>query len=223
MRLFRWGIVFVLVLLQIVMKAPVWYVISHIQVMGASSSSHRAELVDSFIRHFSDWWLIGTNSNGSWGFDMWDTSNQYVGEGVGAGLATFLCFIGMISISFSRLGRARKVSESQENRAQEWYFWILGAALFAHVVAFFGISYFDQTRMAWFALLVMIIAATGPVLATENVAVPQAQSAPLPEAARVEPPSVPAAPVAAAAATTPPWEVAAAKKSMLHQFKPGRS
>jgi hypothetical protein len=36
----------------------------------------------------------------------------------------------------------------------------LGASLFANVVAFFGISYFDQTIVAWYALLAMIYAAT---------------------------------------------------------------
>jgi hypothetical protein len=210
MRFFRWGIVFALVALQVVMKAPVWYVISHIQLMGASSSSHRAELVDSFIRHFGDWWLIGTNSNGDWGFDMWDTSNQYVGEGVGGGLATFLCFIGMIYLCFRRIGNARKAVEADP--AKEWYFWFLGAALFAHVVAFFGISYFDQTRMAWYALLVIIVVATAPVLATSKAeelqsdGVPSELSEPLP---------------------SHPWLSAPAKKNVLGQqaneFKPRRS
>ena len=37
--------------------------------------------------------------------------------------------------------------------------WALGSALFAHVVSFFGISYFDQTIVAWYALLAMISAA----------------------------------------------------------------
>jgi hypothetical protein len=32
----------------------------------------------------------------------------------------------------------------------------MGAALFANVVAFFGISYFDQTMVAWYGLLAMI-------------------------------------------------------------------
>ncbi len=211
MRLFRWGIVFALVALQLVMKAPVWYVISHIQLMGSSSSSHRAELVDSFIRHFSDWWMIGTNSNGDWGFDMWDTSNQYVGEGVGGGLATFLCFIGMIYLCFRRIGNARKAVEA--NPAKEWYFWFLGSALFAHVVAFFGISYFDQTRMAWYTLLVMIVVATAPVLAsTEATAELQPDDMPL-----AAPPPI----------SSHPWVRAPAKKSMLGQqpteYKPRRS
>jgi hypothetical protein len=34
--------------------------------------------------------------------------------------------------------------------------------MFSHLVGFFGISYFDQTRVSWFALLAMIMAATAP-------------------------------------------------------------
>ena len=210
MRIFRWGIVAALVLLQGVMKAPVWYVISHIQVMGASSSSHRAELVDSFIRHFGDWWLIGTNSNGDWGFDMWDTSNQYVGEGVSGGLAALVCFIAIISVCFRRIGNARKAVEG--DRAKEWNFWLLGAALFTHVVGFFGISYFDQTRMAWYAILVIIIAATAPVLARSEATELQPADAPLDTPEALSP---------------YPWLSPPAKKHVLGrqatEFKPRRS
>ena len=42
--------------------------------------------------------------------------------------------------------------------------WFLGAALPTHAVAFWGISYFDQTRVPWFALLTMISAVTAPLL-----------------------------------------------------------
>ena len=166
MRMFRWGIVFALLALHLVMKAPVWFLISRINVLGASSGDHRAYLVDLFIRHVGDWWLMGTNANGNWGWEMWDTSNQYVAEGEGGGLVAFVCFLGMISLCFARIGNARKAVAG--DRKKEWYFWFFGAALFAHVVAFFGISYFDQTRLAWFALMVMIFAATAPILAVNT-------------------------------------------------------
>ena len=35
-------------------------------------------LVDQCIRHLGDWWLLGVKNFDKWGFDMWDTSNQYV-------------------------------------------------------------------------------------------------------------------------------------------------
>ncbi len=214
MRAFRWGIVIVLVTLNIVMKAPVWFLIGHVSLFGSSSSDHRAYLVDTFIKHFNDWWLYGTNSAGTWGWDMWDTSNQYVAEGESGGLAAFVLFIAMISICFSRIGKARKAVEG--DRAKEWYFWLLGAALFSHVVGFFGISYFDQTRMAWFALLVMIVAATAPALALATNEVTELQPAgagsPLPASEPIP---------------SHPWLSTRPKKRMLGQqateFKPRRS
>jgi hypothetical protein len=162
MRLIRWGMVVGLIALNFVMKAPVWFAIAHIDVVGGSSGYHRAMLVNDFILHFRDWWLIGTKDNPSWGFNMWDLCNQYVAEGETGGLITFILFIAMICIGFSRLGKAIKASAG--DRQKEWYYWLLGAALLSHVVGYFGISYFDQTRFSWFALLAMISAATAGYL-----------------------------------------------------------
>ncbi len=162
MRAMRWGIVFGLIALQIVMKAPVWFLIAHIDLTGGSSGYHRAELIDQFIRHFWDWCLIGVRGTGSWGWDMWDAQNQFVNVGETGGLAAFVLFIAMISVCFAKLGNARKALAGDAKR--EWFFWLLGAALFSHIVGFFGVNYFDQTKFAWFALLAMISAATAPVL-----------------------------------------------------------
>jgi hypothetical protein len=158
MRPLRWGIVIGLIGLQLVMKAPVWFLITHIEVIGASSGYHRAMLIDQFVRHFGDWWLIGTNMNADWGWDMWDLSNQFVAEGEAGGLATLLCFIAVISICFSWIGKARKASEG--DRTKEWSMWLLGAAMFSHVVAFFGVSYWDHMHVVWMALLSIIAVGT---------------------------------------------------------------
>lgn len=166
MRLVRWGIVLGLIGLQVVMKAPVWFLMTHVNLMDASSGYHRAMLIDQFIRNFPDWWLIGTNGNGSWGWGMWDTANQYVKEGEHAGLGAFVCFLALISISFSRIGKAIKTLGT--DREQQWFFWSLGAALFAHVVGFLGIGYYDQSQVGWYGLLAMITAATGTVIARKT-------------------------------------------------------
>jgi hypothetical protein len=172
MRAVRWGIVAMLVGLHLVMHGPVWSLIEHLDLTGSSSSYHRYMLVDTFIRHFGDWWLVGTKDNGSWGFDMWDVSNQYVGYGFSGGLLAFVLFVSIISRGFSKLGKARKLIEN--NRSEEWFLWCLGAALFSHVVAFFGIGYFDQIMFAWFALLAIISVA---VFEVTGSVVPQVQEA----------------------------------------------
>jgi hypothetical protein len=158
MRPMRWGIVISLISLHLVMKAPAWALIGRTDVIAGSSGYHRYMLVDQFIRRFGDWWLLGTKTNAEWDFDMWDTANQYVHIGEDAGLFTLLFFVAAIVVSFKYLGIARKASEG--NKKQELFFWALGAALFSNVVAFLGIAYFDQTQVAWYALLAMIAATT---------------------------------------------------------------
>jgi hypothetical protein len=158
MRWIRWGIIITLVGLHIVMKAPVWALISKVDIMPGNSSWHRYAIVDQFIRHFQDWWLFGTADNGKWGWDMWDQANEYVAEGETGGLFTLILFITMIVRAFKSVGRARKAAEG--DTAREFFFWTMGVAIFSHLVAFIGISYFDQTILEWFALLAMIGVAT---------------------------------------------------------------
>jgi hypothetical protein len=166
MKIVRWGIVIGLLGLQMVMKAPFWFVIAHIDLTGGSSGYHRAELVDQFIRHFSNWWLIGTKDAGTWAYDLWDQQNQYVGVGEGGGLLALVFFIAMISRSCAKIGVARKAVEGLR---KEWLLWFLGAALFANLVAFFGVNYFDQVKMVWFALLAMISATTTSIMQAKKV------------------------------------------------------
>lgn len=156
MRAIRWGIVILLVSLHLVMKAPVWHLISRIDISGGSSGYHRYMLVDQCIRHFSDWWLIGVKSTYDWGWDMWDTANQYVGTCDASGLLPFLLFLATIVYGFKFLGNARKKAPDKKKRL---FLWSLGASLFANVVAFFGISYWDQTQVVWYGLLAAISAA----------------------------------------------------------------
>lgn len=167
MRALRWELIPGLAALQLIMKEPLWYLIDRADVFKASSGHHRAMLVDNFIRKFGDWWLVGTKENAYWGREMWDTSNQYVQEGERGGLITFALFIALISVAFGRLGKARKAVEGDRNK--EWFFWLLGVALFANVTAFFGVAYWDQTQVGWVLLLVMIGAATAKIGKPEEI------------------------------------------------------
>jgi hypothetical protein len=165
LRIFRYVVVIALVGLHIVMKAPVWFLIARIDIVGGSTSYQRAQLIDLFLRHVGDWWLIGTNQNANWGWDMWDTTNMYVTEGEKGGLVAFFCFIALIWLSYRHLGKARKAEGVDRNT--QWFLWLLGAALFSYCVAFIGVNLFDQSRFAWYALLAMISAATAPILAAK--------------------------------------------------------
>ena len=161
MRLFRWGLVIALLGLHLVMKAPVWALIGHLDLTGSSSSYHRFMLVDNTIRHFTDWWLLGYKYYDTWAFDMWDLSNQYVVYALRGGLVSLVMFVLIISRSFGRLGDARKLIEG--NRTQEWMLWCLGSSMVVHLFVYFGVNYFDQMQFAWYALLAMISAGVADV------------------------------------------------------------
>jgi hypothetical protein len=161
MRMVRWAVSLSLLALHLVMKAPVWFLIARADMVGGSASFDRANLIDVFVRHFWDWWLLGTKDIGSWGWSMWDLSDTYVSQGESGGVVTLVFFIAIISHSFSRIGKARKTARG---RKREWFLWLMGTALYANVMAFFGVSYWDQTQVAWFALLAIISVATGPTV-----------------------------------------------------------
>ena len=164
MRIIRWGIVLGLVGLQMVMKAPVYHLITRIDISG--SSYHRYALIHETVQHFGEWWLVGTANNTSWGWDMWDTANQYVANAISGGLFALIFFVAVIVYGFKYAGRARKLAT---DRREELFLWALCVALFSYTVAFFGISLWDQSIVEWYALLAIICA----------IAVPLAQNAAL--------------------------------------------
>jgi hypothetical protein len=156
LRIVRWGIVGTLIALHLYMRSPVWHLISDIDLTGGSSSYHRYQLINQCILHFWDWMLVGTKNYASWGWDMWDLSNQYVFFADEYGLIPLASFVAIIIFGFGYVGKTRRFVG---DRKLQMLIWGLGASLFANVVAFFGISYFDQTIVAWYALLAMIGAA----------------------------------------------------------------
>ncbi|HEY6937176.1 MAG TPA: hypothetical protein VI424_08500 [Terriglobales bacterium] len=157
--LLRWSTVIALLGLQLVMNAPVWALIQRAGVIGGSSGYHRYILVERFFRHFGDWWLLGARNAGDWGYLSYDIANQYVGIGESAGLVAFILFIAIIVYAFKYLGRAR---QARSDFADRLFVWAISCALLAHVVAFFGLSYFDQLIVAWYALLAIISAVAVP-------------------------------------------------------------
>ncbi len=181
MRTVRWVFVILLGACALVMKAPVWFLIARVHLVAGNSGWHRAELVDMFFRHFGDWWLLGTDKQATWWFgnyaDLDDLCEQWISEGETGGLVTLLCFLLLITQSFRRLGRARK--RIAGDLRQEWLLWLVGVALFAHCVGYFGISYFDQTKYSWFALLGIITVLTTRTTARKNIAPVEAEPSPV--------------------------------------------
>ena len=163
LRILRWGVVGVLVAGQLYMTSPVWHIISDVSLADGSSSYHRYQLVNQCILHFWNWALIGTRNYASWGFDMWDLANQYVGTADTAGLIPLIAFLAILVIGFKYIGKTRQHYEGDSQ--EEFFIWAIGASLFANVTAFFGIGYWDQIIVPWYMLLAIICAVAQPVLA----------------------------------------------------------
>jgi hypothetical protein len=159
MRSVRWGLLFALIPLQLSMNNPVWHIIGRLDFLGGDAWG-RQMLVDNFFRRFGDWCLFGVKSTEDWGESMWDLANQFVLIGETYGLIPLICFFAILVFAFKYVGAARQASAGSKN--QEWLFWALGAGLFSHLNAFFGVSYFDQTVLAWYFLLVVISVVTAP-------------------------------------------------------------
>ena len=57
LRTIRWCIALGLIALQLVMKSPVWYLMARVDVFGGSTGWHRAWLIDTAVKNFSQWFF----------------------------------------------------------------------------------------------------------------------------------------------------------------------
>jgi hypothetical protein len=168
MRLVRWLLFFAIVSLALVMKAPIWFLIGKLSAITGGTGWARSELIDEAIKHFNEWWLLGTTYTAHWSFGegnglvpltsdptMVDITNQYILIGVQGGILPLALFILIIAYCFQGLGRTRRMLTDQSDYKQIIP-WVLGSALFAHTVTFISVAYFDQMRMMWLLLLSII-------------------------------------------------------------------
>jgi hypothetical protein len=162
MRAVRWGMLFGLIILHLVMKAPIWFLIGRLSNEMGGDGWHRSELIDAAIQHLDEWWLIGTQYTIHWmpfsneiESGMADITNQYVFEGIKGGLGTLVLFIAIIALSFRAVGLMLKAAKEQPFSIRIMI-WSMGAALVGHVVSFLSVSYFDQILVFWYFLLAAI-------------------------------------------------------------------
>jgi len=154
LRLVRWGTAFGLLGLHLVMKAPVWHLVSRIDLVGGSTGWHRYHLIDQAIKRFPEWGLIGTRSTAHWGYGLFDVTSQYVYEGVRGGILTLALFVATIALAYRGVGRVLRATP--ESRSRRILAWMLGAALFTHMGMFIAVSYFGQMYLIWYFTLAAI-------------------------------------------------------------------
>jgi len=144
------------------MKAPIWFILARLDIHAGSTGWHRAQLIDTAIGHFNEWWLFGTHYTVHWmpyalssNPDMIDITNQYLKFGVQGGIISMALFILVIIRSFKGIGEALDAIPPKHGK-EKFFVWCLGVTLFGYVIQFFSISYFDQSVIFIYMLLAII-------------------------------------------------------------------
>jgi len=167
-----------------IMKQPIWHLMARADILAGSTGWHRFVIFDAFVNNFSRWYLVGESDPLSWGvWQMRDITNYYISQGLRGGLATLLVFLLVLIYGFRNVGKSLTLSESSAKRSDpvlEWRLWLLGVALFSHVVTFFGVSYFGQIIVVWY-LQLALVGSAGVCLSQRQVSNEPCRDKPLPE------------------------------------------
>ena len=159
-----------------VMQAPVWHLISRVDIVGGSSGWWRYVILDTFINHFSEWYLTGYATPTDWRWQMRDITNEFIIQGLSGGLVTLTIFIFVLVFAFGNVGQRLAELEGQSfgaGVAQEWRLWLVGVMVFVHLVTFTGLSYFGQMNILWYLQLAMAGAVGAGLAASQTVIDPQ--------------------------------------------------
>lgn len=163
MRLVRWGSAFGLTALHLVMKDPVWALFGRLSELTGGTGYHRTALITAAVTYFDEWWLVGTNYTAHWlpytlrlDQTMADMTNQFINEGVVGGLLSMVLFIALICLGFRAVGKSVHLMEKSSSFSSRIMVWSLGVALFAHVISFMSVSYFDQNVVIFYFVLACI-------------------------------------------------------------------
>jgi len=148
--------------LELIMKAPAYYLMARIPIVQASTGWHRARLIQSAFSHLNEWWLAGTEytrhwmpTGVSWSPNHADITNHYIQMGISGGLLVMLMFIATLAKGFSYIG---KILQAKINHPVHTKFmiWALGASLFANATTMISVSYFDQSFIFLYLTLAII-------------------------------------------------------------------
>jgi hypothetical protein len=162
MRLVRWLAVFGYVGLDLMMKAPAYYLMARINLTGSSTGWHRAVLIDTAFTHLSEWWFAGTDYTRHWldygvvwSADHIDVTNHYLKMGIDGGLPLMFLFIAILGKGFSFVGQCLREGEKLPPEFR-FLIWSFGASLFSHAVTCISVSYFDQSVVFMYLTLAVV-------------------------------------------------------------------
>jgi hypothetical protein len=181
MRLFRWLMVLGYFLLALAMKAPPYYLMSRIDLVGGSTGWHRARLIQSAFEHLNEWWFAGTDYTRNWmptgvlwSQEQTDITNHYLHMGVLGGLPLMLLFILILAKGFSFVGETWRQADNR-TALTGFMIWAFGASLFAHASTFISVSYFDQSFVFLYLTLAVIASVRSITILQATEELPQEQ------------------------------------------------
>lgn len=165
MRLVRWIAVLGYIGLELVMKAPAYYLLARIDITGGSTGWHRARLIEVAIENINEWWFAGTDYTRHWmpygvyfSENHADITNYFLEMGIVGGLALMFIFIMVLAKGFSFVGQEIRHASTTNSNFQ-FMIWAIGASLFTHAGSMTSITYFDQS----FLFLYLTLAAIGSI------------------------------------------------------------
>jgi hypothetical protein len=154
-----WSSLGLLIFLQLIMNAPVWFLIGRISEITGGGGYHRAMLIEQAVHYFDRWWLAGTVDTADWfPYSMngkADITNFFVASAVDAGLLGLFAAIALVVIAFKSLGRA---SLARPEREARMLLWGVGATLVGSLGILFSVTYMDQMQVIWYYLLASLTA-----------------------------------------------------------------
>ena len=139
--------------LHVVMEAPVWHLVSRVNVFSGSTGWHRFNLFNQFVKNIGEWFLLGCRDVEHWGIFQGDVTNQYVLEGVRGGALTLVVFVIMVVQAVRITGICSMKSKSREIRILCWGFCV---SILGHCVSFWGVSYFGQIMLLLYFTLAIV-------------------------------------------------------------------
>jgi hypothetical protein len=172
------------ILIELISTRPAYHVIvTRLDFTGSSTAYYRARLIDTTVKHFSEWWMFGTDYTRHWipsgigsvlanGKHI-DITNYYIGFGIAGGLLAILLVLAIIRRCLADVIEHVNDDEGEDAHGEKFMIWCLGASLFSHAVSALSIAYFDQSQTFFWlsvATLSSLLAVHGKSASREPVA-----------------------------------------------------
>jgi len=150
-----------LVILQLIMDNPIWYLLMKIDIVGGSTGFFRFLLIDKFVENWREWFFLGIVDTYHWGegynlpsIGLSDLTNKFVAEGATGGIFRLLLFLIIFFTSYRIIEKKKDDNDFSHNKM---LLWGILASLFIHFMNFWGVTYFGQmTYIFWMGIAICI-------------------------------------------------------------------